>query len=203
MKPLFILVLGLAAIAAGCSSTPADTVANVGGVNITDSQVVALRLEPAPDAYESDLQFLISVELYAQAAEEAFGITVTDADVDAFLESPPPHRLTNISDVVDSGIANEAGVRAQLRRWAIADEVVFELAAQDDELIAAVAQDVGVAVDTVLADPHAFLTLAESGRLFNSWTTELAEAGELATVVVDPDIGIWEPVLRELIPASG
>jgi hypothetical protein len=183
----------------------AAVLARVGGVGITEADVNALNdplFPPSPEEFIFELQFLISSELYVQEAAERFGIEVTDEEIESFIAAPPSHRITALAQFQDTGRFSRAGVEAQVRRWIVADEVVVELVAADDETLQALADAVGLGVDEVAADPLGFLSIEEANRIFNTWTTEIANAGEFAEVEVDPAVGEWDPVFRQLVPAG-
>lgn len=181
----------------------AAVVARVGGVGITESDVRALNDPAFPateDEFVFELQFLISSELYLQEAEERFGIQVTDDEIAAFILAPPPHRLAALSQFQAAGRFSIDGVRAQVRRWIVADEVVESLVRDDAETLQLIAESTGLGVDEIAADPLAFLSIEEANRIFNTWTTEIANALEFAEVEVDPQLGEWDPVFRGFVP---
>lgn len=183
----------------------AAVLARVGGVGITEADVNALNdpLFPAsPEEFVFELQFLISSELYVQEAAERFGIDVTDEEIEAFIAAPPSHRVTALAQFQNTGRFSRAGVEAQVRRWIVADEVVVELFSDDAEALEALAATIGLGVEEIAADPLAFLSIEEANRIFNTWTTEIANAGEFAEVEVDPAVGEWDPVFRQLVPAG-
>lgn len=184
----------------------AAILARVGGVGISEADVRALNDPAFPandDEFLFELQFLISSELYVQEARERFGIEVTDDEIAGFILAPPPHRFAALSQFQATGRFSDDGVRAQVRRWIVADEVTVLLVRDNQEALQFIADNTGLGVDEIAADPLAYLSIEEASRIFNSWTTEIANAGEFAEVVVDPQLGEWDPVFRGIVPAGG
>lgn len=201
---LLVIAVTLSALVAACGSGD-FAVAKVGDVEITDDDVRALNLPdfpPSDDEYVFELQFLISSQLYADAAERDYGVTVADADVAAYIASPPPHVAADLAQFQGLGRFSDAGIDAQVERWVLSDRVVEVLIADETELAAAIAESNGVTAQEVIDAPLRWLTVDEARQLFNSWTTRLANEGGLAEVTVSPSIGSWDPVFRQLIPAD-
>ncbi len=184
----------------------AAVLARVGGVAITEADVRALNDPAFPandDEFLFELQFLISSELYLQEARERFGIEVTDDEIASFILAPPPHRVAALSQFQATGRFSIDGVRAQVRRWMVADEVTTILIRDDGEALQFIADNTGLGVEEIAADPLAFLSTEEANRIFNSWTTEIANALEFAEVEVDPQLGEWDPVFRGFVQPGG
>lgn len=179
--------------------------ARVGEVGITEADVRALNDPQSPasqDEFIFELQFLISSELYVQEAAERFGIEVTDEEIESFIAAPPPHRVTALIQFQSTGRFSMDGVRAQVRRWILADEVVALLVRDDAEALQSIADDTGLTVAEIEADPLSYLSTQEANSIFNAWTTGIADAGEFVDVQVDPLFGTWDPVFRQLVPAG-
>ncbi len=85
----------------------------------------------------------------------------------------------------------------------MADEVVEVLLAGDPEFLQELSATTGLTAEEIAADPLAFIPIDRMNSVFNSWTTQIAAAGEFPDVVIDPAIGAWDPVTRLYTPAGG
>jgi hypothetical protein len=180
--------------------------ARIGDATITAADVSGLNdaeFPPSQGQLDFQLQFLISSEIYVQGAAERLGVVVSDETVDAFIQNPPAHRLTDLAGLISSGQFTVEGVRAQVRRWQVADEAVAVLILDDAEFLDELAASTGLTIEEITADPLSFLQADDVSRVFNSWTTEIAEQLGFPEVVMDPLVGEWDPVFRQFTPAGG
>ncbi len=119
---LVVLAIG----AAACSS--ADTVATVNGEPISRADLEALNVgyRDAPlapgEQMRQDVTQLIIAKAAATAAEEQFGISVSDTDVDARIASPPIRYAGLFAAASDS-----AQARSDARQTLVRDAVVTRL----------------------------------------------------------------------------
>ena len=127
-----LVVLALALLATSCSS--ADTLATVNDSEITKDDLFALR-----PSYEStasltservreDLSLLVIVEALKSAANDQFGYTMTEADIDERVSNPPGRYATVIAPPEQFADVTETAIRASAVQSLLRDAVVSELA---------------------------------------------------------------------------
>ena len=197
-------VAALVVVAAACSSAP--PVATVGDTEFKDDDVRSLRSEEAPadaNRYLRDLEALILAESYSQVAADRFDVTVTDAEIDEYIQKPPPHLVEQFARFDLTAELTDAAVRIQVARWVLADEVSVILVRGDPASLSFYAGRASVSPEDVTGDPISFMMLQEVQSTFNTWTTALAAGGELPVVTVDPSIGSWSAEFRLLSPPGG
>lgn len=129
------LVLALVAVACG-SDQPA---ASVNGEAITMDEVVEM-VTTAEDATTANaeevrevLSGLVIETALVQAAEEQYGIVVTEAEIEERIANPPPRYAGVFSDLAASGAA-EASIRSQALRSLLRDAVAPRIIAAEGPL---------------------------------------------------------------------
>ena len=190
---------------------PADVcasgvIARVGSVGITEDDVFALNLPTQPASAElliNELIAMIRTELFAQEAEEEFGIVVTNADIAAFLDAPPTRWVNELVQLQGDGRFDEPMFRMFARQWLTVDAVVSRLIVDAPGLIDTLAGVSGATPEQIRADPLEYVPREQVGELFGAWTIDKGISGEFPEVVVDPEIGTWDPATGRLIPSGG
>jgi len=128
------LFLGMALVAAACSSDSSTTVATVNGEAIDASQVIALRdsftedVNIASEDFRFDLTPLIHIEAQIQAAAEDWGIEIaTEDQIDEMIANPTEQQAAVFEQVESSDDRNAATVRVVAAQLIVRDEVSKQL----------------------------------------------------------------------------
>jgi len=132
MKRLILLVAVLALVAAACSGSD-ESVATVGDVDITRSDVEGLVRTDGADITVSEFASFLSVyiqwEAVEQAAQDEFGIDPTDEQVqlrlDQLIAEVGPGATLN--DYLESVNASEPGIRKYATQLVIQDAIEEKL----------------------------------------------------------------------------
>ena len=128
MKRLILLVAVLALTAAACSSS-SESVATVGGVELSredvDALIGPLDGEMTPNEFASFLSAFLIWEAVAQSSAEEFGIEISDEEAQARLdqliaESAPG---ASIEDVMTQTRLSEAGLRKAATELLVEEQV--------------------------------------------------------------------------------
>jgi len=129
----FVAVVAIAV--AACSST--NVLASVNGTDITRDELNALRPSytdgSSLDAEQvrQDLTRLIVAQAVRDAAEERFGVTVTDADISERVANPPDRYASVIGSAEQFDDTNEAAVKVSALQSLIRDAVTPRLVEED------------------------------------------------------------------------
>ncbi len=121
----------LAVSVAACSA--ASDLATVDGVGITQDDVLAMRSAPGDVAsspaapIRQDLTTLILEQSIASAAEEQFGVTFTEDEVDARLADPPQRYVSLFEQIATDATAGERLRWLNARFTLVRDAVIPEL----------------------------------------------------------------------------
>ena len=142
MKRVILLVAGLAVVGASCAS-PSETVASVGGVDITRASVEGL-VRNSDDILDSEFLTYLGVaiqwEAVQQSAASEFGIEPTTEEVDARVaELVQSSGAPDLETYLESVNASEAGIRRYAIQLLIQEQIDIELA---DQFEAPTAEDV-------------------------------------------------------------
>lgn len=131
-----VAAVAIVAIAVGaCSST--NVLATVNGTDITRDELNALRPSYSDassldaEQVRQDLTLLIVAQALRDAAEERFGITITEADIAERLANPPGRYSTVIGPVDQFDDTTEDAIRISAIQSLIRDAVVPELVDDD------------------------------------------------------------------------
>ncbi len=145
MKKIIVAAGALAVVLAACSASN-EVVASVNGTDITRAEVESLVRDPGSGFTNTDFATYLGLEIQweatDQAAEEQFGVEITeeqiDARVDQLLEEYSPG--TQIDEYLDAVNASEEGVRKFAYQLILQDVVLTglegDLAPITDEEIA-------------------------------------------------------------------
>jgi foldase protein PrsA len=159
-----IAAVALVAVAlAACGG--ADVAATVNGDDITMSDITELRPVYADAArasgatFRQDLSTIIFQEALLQGLEDDFGITYTEADIDARLADPSPQEAEAIEGLRSQGTYTEEVVRRQVLFFMLTVDVREALAGDPDLIAGLLAADpdafVGVCVRHILVGSEA------------------------------------------------
>lgn len=198
MKRLILLVSVLALAAAACSGSD-DSVATVGDVEITRSDVEGLVRADGADISATEFASFLSVYIQWEAVEQAaldeFGIEPTEEQVQARLDSLVAEfgAGATLDDYLDSVNASEPGIRKYAKQIVIQQAIEQELsatsaAATTADAEAEIARD-PVAWTEVCAS-HILVATAEEA---DDVTARLAAGEEFASIAanvsIDPGSG--------------
>jgi len=184
---LFATILALAATACG-SDRPA---ASVNGAAITLDDVVAIAPSVAGEASldaeqtREVLSGLIIESALVQAAEEQYGVVITEAEIDERLANPPP-RYAGVFGDLAAADATTAQFRSQALRSLVRDAVVPKIVA-DEGTVSAFLEENRAFATRLCAQVLVFI----DEDLANESATRL-QAGE-EFVVVAGDAGQADP----------
>jgi hypothetical protein len=142
-----ITAAATAAVFALSACSSADVAANVGGTDITDGEVIALRsagVGPTADGgqFRGDLTTLIIGRATLLAAEEDFGITGLESPEarEAWLAQATPQELDVVANVAANPALTDAAVEVVTTQLMVRDAVIDAIAT-DEELLLRVWQE--------------------------------------------------------------
>lgn len=121
-------VLVFATMAVGCAGS--DTVATVDGVTIAAERLEAMRTSYGDAAVlpggqlRDDLSLMIFTEALTAAAEEEFGITISDDDIRERIANPPPRWQPNIEGLAASSEFGPERLDIEARLTLVRDRVI-------------------------------------------------------------------------------
>ncbi len=135
-RPLRIVVVVLALVAAACGSSEDRPLATVNGEDITVADVRVLRtayqgdqVDTSTEQFRIDLTVLIFTAAIRDAAEETLGVTVTEGDIeiDEWLADPPERYAESFAFIAQNPDLSDELLRREAQSLLVRDRAVSEL----------------------------------------------------------------------------